>query len=143
MPGRLSLVALLAGASLAAQSVSTDTFVRDVNAFLGKEMAAHIADIHNLNPPQEKVAGALTTGEYSWGTFLRAAAVTGERNIAGRDLPKLQITSTLLNAAVVPTALERVGNVSQDKIQPTDPNTKAPFPGRLIPLTRFDPTALT
>ena len=53
-----------------------------------------------------------------------------------------QITSTLLNSAVVPTALERVGNFSQSKVAPTDPNTKLAFPGGLIPLNRFDPTAL-
>jgi hypothetical protein len=53
-----------------------------------------------------------------------------------------QITSTLLNTAVVPTALERTGNFSQSKIQPTDPTTKAAFPGGIVPLTRFDPTAL-
>ncbi len=53
-----------------------------------------------------------------------------------------QITSTLLNTAVVPTPLERMGNFSQDKIQPTDPTTKKPFQGGIIPLTDFDPTAL-
>jgi len=53
-----------------------------------------------------------------------------------------QITSTLLNTAVVPTPLERSGNFSQDKTQPIDPITKLPFPGGIIPINRFDPTAL-
>ena len=53
-----------------------------------------------------------------------------------------QITSQFLNTAVVPTALERAGNFSQSKPAPTDPNTKAPFPGGIIPVSRFDPTAL-
>jgi len=51
-----------------------------------------------------------------------------------------QVTSTLLNTAVVPTALERMGDFSQSKVQPVDPTTKAPYPGGKIPA--FDPTAL-
>src|SRR4029077_19062750 len=43
-----------------------------------------------------------------------------------------QITSTLLNNAVVLTALERAGNFSQSKVVPTDPSTKLPFPNALI-----------
>ncbi|HUI56791.1 MAG TPA: carboxypeptidase regulatory-like domain-containing protein [Bryobacteraceae bacterium] len=50
-----------------------------------------------------------------------------------------QITSTLLNTAVVPTALERTGDFSQSKVQPIDPTTKAPYPGGKIP--SLDPTA--
>ena len=47
-----------------------------------------------------------------------------------------------LNSAVVPTALERSGNFSQDKTKPNDPlNGNAPFPGGIIPANRFDPVA--
>jgi hypothetical protein len=53
-----------------------------------------------------------------------------------------QVTSTLLNTAVVPTSLERSGNFSQSKVTPNDPQTSKPFPGGIIPTTRFDPTAL-
>ncbi len=54
-----------------------------------------------------------------------------------------QITSSFLNSAVVPTALERKGDFSQSKIAPKDPNNgNAPFPGAVIPTTRLDPTAL-
>ena len=53
-----------------------------------------------------------------------------------------QVTSTLLNTAVVPTALERTGDFSQSKTAPTDPTTKALFPNGKIPISRFDPTAL-
>ena len=53
-----------------------------------------------------------------------------------------QITSSFLNSAVVPTALERAGNFSQSKVQPKDPNNNnAPFPGGIIPTNRLDPTA--
>jgi len=48
-------------------------------------MAAHVAAIKTL--PQERVVTALTTGEYSWGTFLRStavcAALSGEKNHRG------------------------------------------------------------
>ncbi|HWR15350.1 MAG TPA: carboxypeptidase regulatory-like domain-containing protein [Terriglobales bacterium] len=55
-----------------------------------------------------------------------------------------QTTSTFLNGAVVPTALERTGDFSQSKTKPTDPATGATFvcngvsgvicPGRLDPV---------
>ncbi len=56
-----------------------------------------------------------------------------------------QVTSTVLNTAVVPTALERQGNFSQSAVIPIDPTTGAPFnykgvPG-WIPPSRLDPTA--
>jgi hypothetical protein len=53
-----------------------------------------------------------------------------------------QITSSFLNTAIVPTALERTGDFSQSKVLPIDPLTSAPFPGGVIPKTRLDPTAL-
>src|SRR6266436_842946 len=72
--------------------VSTEQFSKDVTQFLGREIGAHIADIKSLDPPQERVVGALTVGEFSWGTFLRAvasySALSGERTLAGRDLAK-------------------------------------------------------
>jgi hypothetical protein len=57
-----------------------------------------------------------------------------------------QVTSTVLNTAVLPTALERQGNFSQSSIIPYDPTTGKVFdynntPG-WIPPTRLDPTAL-
>ncbi|MEI9812546.1 MAG: carboxypeptidase regulatory-like domain-containing protein [Acidobacteriota bacterium] len=53
-----------------------------------------------------------------------------------------QISSTLLNTAVVPTAAERLGDFSQSRVIPMDPQTRQAFDGGRIPLTRFDPTAL-
>lgn len=74
-------------------AVSTEQFSKQVRDFLGREIAAHVADIHSLDPPQERVVGALTTGEFSWGTFMRTLAIysalSGERRIAGRDVPQL------------------------------------------------------
>src|SRR5262245_3045265 len=73
--------------------VESQKFSAEVTSFLGKELAAHVAGIHSLDPPPERVEGALTTGEFSWGTFLRALAsyseLSGERSLAGRDLPQM------------------------------------------------------
>jgi len=47
------------------------------------------------------------------------------------------------NNAVVPTALERAGDFSQSARKPNDPLTGLPFPGNIIPASRFDPAAKT
>src|SRR5258708_1127323 len=54
--------------------VSTDQFSGDVTEFLGKELSAHLADVKTPGVPQDRVIGALTLGEFSWGTFARALA---------------------------------------------------------------------
>jgi hypothetical protein len=73
-------------------TVQTAHLHTEVNAFLARELAAHVADIKTIEPPPDRVVGALTTGEFSWGTFMRAVAAyadsTGQRELAGRDLPK-------------------------------------------------------
>ena len=53
-----------------------------------------------------------------------------------------QITTTFVNAAVVPTANERVGIFAQTAKLPVDPLNSSPFPGNALPASRFDPTAL-
>ncbi|HEY3838024.1 MAG TPA: carboxypeptidase regulatory-like domain-containing protein, partial [Bryobacteraceae bacterium] len=53
-----------------------------------------------------------------------------------------QITSQFENAAVVPTPLERSGNFTATAKKPVDPLTGNPFPGDIVPVSRFDPTAL-
>ena len=77
----------------AEQEVSTAELDREIREFLGREMAAHVADIKTLDPPQERVVNALTAGEFSWGTFMRALAaysdLSGAQAIAGRDIPAL------------------------------------------------------
>jgi hypothetical protein len=74
------------------RAVMTPSLRDEVNDFLGKELAAHLADIKTLDPPPNRVVGALTVGEFSWGTFMRALAAyaetTGQRELAGRDLAK-------------------------------------------------------
>ncbi len=75
-----------------ANTVSTASFRDEVNTFLGRELAVHLSAIKSLDPPPDQVLGVPTTGEYSWGTFMRALAAyadtTGNRELAGRDLSK-------------------------------------------------------
>ena len=77
---------------LSANTVSTASFRDEVNTFLGKELAAHLAAIKSLDPPPDRILGVPTTGEYSWGTFMRSLAAyadtTGNRELAGRDIAK-------------------------------------------------------
>jgi len=91
---RRALAALVAWGCAAACGAETTAALRDeVRGFLGREIAAHVAAIGSLDPPPERVHGALTTGEFSWGTFQRAAAAwaeaSGETALGGRDLAQL------------------------------------------------------
>src|SRR5215467_3017430 len=75
-----------------ANTVATADLRNEVNTFLGKELAAHLAAIKSLDPPPDRILGVPTTGEYSWGTFMRSLAAyaetTGNRELAGRDLAR-------------------------------------------------------
>jgi hypothetical protein len=77
----------------AASEIRTADLDREIREFLARELTAHVADIKSLDPPQDLVVGALTTGEFSWGTFMRVLAAYSElahtRTIAGRDIPEL------------------------------------------------------
>ena len=72
--------------------VSTATVRDEVNEFLNKELAAHLGAITTLDPVPDRVLGVPTTGEFSWGTFMRSLAAysdtTGKRELAGKDLVK-------------------------------------------------------
>ena len=85
-------VPLLLNAQVRANTVATSTLRDDVNTFLGKELAVHLSAIKSLDPPPDRVLGVPTTGEFSWGTFMRSLAAysesTGQRELAGRDLAK-------------------------------------------------------
>ena len=91
---RAICVVLLSTLTVTAQAntESTAKLREDVNTFLGKELAVHLSAINSLEPPPERVLGVPTTGEFSWGTFMRALAAyaesTGQRELAGRDLAK-------------------------------------------------------
>lgn len=88
----ISIICVSACVAAQARTVTTATLRDEVNTFLGKELAAHLAAIKSLDPPPDRILGVPTTGEYSWGTFMRSLAAyaetTGNRELAGRDLAK-------------------------------------------------------
>ena len=88
-----SLLAPPAGvAAKEAATVDAAALGGEVKTFLGAELSAHLADIRSLDPPPERVLGAGSSGEYTWGTWARALAayaeLSGERTLAGRDLAR-------------------------------------------------------
>ena len=65
----------------------------EIDRFLLREATAHFAAIPTLDPPPDRVLGAQTVGEFSWGTFMRAlaadrAACRRRRRLADRDVPQ-------------------------------------------------------
>jgi len=79
-----------ATADSASMMINTADLDQDVRQFLSREIAAHVTDINSLDPPPDRVVGALTTGEFSWGTFTRTLAAysdfAGTQTLAGRDV---------------------------------------------------------
>jgi hypothetical protein len=75
---------------VSAPSISASDLNNQIRDFLDREFAAHVGDINNLDPPQDRVVGALTTGEFSWGTFMRALAAYSElsdkKTVVGHDV---------------------------------------------------------
>jgi hypothetical protein len=73
-------------------TVKTSDLDAEVTNFFSKELAAHLADIKSYNPPPDKVLGAGSSGEYTWGTFMSAlgsyAELSGTRTSAERELAR-------------------------------------------------------
>jgi hypothetical protein len=73
-------------------SVTTSALDREVRDFLARELTAHLQPIRSLDPAPDRVNGALTTGEYTWGTFMRSLAayaeLSGADDLAERDLAR-------------------------------------------------------
>ncbi len=69
--------------------ISTAALKSEIRDFLAKEVAVHFGDIKSLNPPPDRVNGSITTGEYTWGSFMRVVAaqseIGGSQVIAGKD----------------------------------------------------------
>src|SRR3954462_7552369 len=101
------LLALLLTPALAAaaapEKVTSQQFVGDVTQFLEKEMAAHVAAVQSLDPPQPTVLGVPTKGDFTWGSLMRAladvAALSNRRTLGGRDVPQLLGKLGLIEAA--------------------------------------------
>jgi hypothetical protein len=73
--------------------IQTAELDRQIRDFLQREVTAHVADIKTLDPPPDRVVGVLTTGEFSWGTFMRTlgaySELAGAKTIAGHDVPQM------------------------------------------------------
>src|SRR5258708_7959802 len=76
-----------------APQIQTSTLKQQIRDFLQREVGAHVADIRTLDPPPDRVVGALTAGEFSWGTFMRTLGAysefAGTRTIANHDVPQM------------------------------------------------------
>jgi hypothetical protein len=83
----------LAQTSANATQIQTSELDQQIRALLRREVTAHVSDIKSLSPPPDRVVGALTTGEFSWGTFMRTLGAysefTGTKTIAGHDVPQM------------------------------------------------------
>jgi hypothetical protein len=76
--------------SAAPARITTANLDKEIREFIDRQVAAHVQDIKSLDPPPDRVVGALATGEFSWGTFMRTLAAYSElaktRTVAGRDV---------------------------------------------------------
>jgi hypothetical protein len=87
----IALLAIaLAATTAAAQSIQTKALQADVDGFFDREVASHFLQIPVSGPLPERVHGALTAGEFTWGTFVRALAAyadtRGTHMVGGRDV---------------------------------------------------------
>lgn len=84
-----SAVQLPAQTNTKDSTVSTSALKAEVRDFMAKEVAVHFAEIKTLSPPPERVNGSITTGDFTWGSFMRVVAaqseIGGSNKIAGRD----------------------------------------------------------
>ena len=73
-------------------AVDARALTTEIDQFLAREAAVHFAAIPTLDPPPDRVLGARTVGEFSWGTFMRALAVVAQHGntptLANRDVPQ-------------------------------------------------------
>lgn len=83
-------------------AISTESLKSEVRDFTAREIAAHFGEIKSLNPPPERVFGALTVGEFSWGSFARALAAQADigknQIIAGKDTARAIAEMGLIEA---------------------------------------------
>jgi hypothetical protein len=76
-----------------AQNVATNGLNKEIKDFFAREVAVHFGEIKSLNPPPDKINGSITTGEFTWGSFMRVVAaqseVSGSSKIGGRETARL------------------------------------------------------
>src|SRR3984893_621510 len=78
--------------SSAPASIETSSLDKEVNDFFTQEMSAHLNEIKSYDPAPDKIFGAGTTGEYTWGTFMNSvgayAALTERSKLGDHDLAR-------------------------------------------------------
>jgi hypothetical protein len=81
-----------APSSLPPASIQTSSFDKEVTDFFTLEMTAHLNEIKSYDPAPDKVFGAGTTGEYTWGSFMNSvgayAALTERSKLGDHDLAR-------------------------------------------------------
>lgn len=89
---QLGSFGLVSVAARSAAPVKTTALRDEVTEFLTRELSAHLSAIKSYNPPPVKVFNASATGQFTWGTFMRAlgsyAELAGKRTLAERDLAR-------------------------------------------------------
>jgi hypothetical protein len=72
--------------------IQTSSFDKEVTDFFTLEMTAHLNEIKSYDPAPDKVFGAGTTGEYTWGSFMNSvgayAALTERSKLGDHDLAR-------------------------------------------------------
>ncbi|HEV7645871.1 MAG TPA: hypothetical protein VGO50_18165 [Pyrinomonadaceae bacterium] len=111
------------------KNISTASIKKETEEFLEKEVGAHFADIKTLHPPPERVLGALTVGEFSWGSFMRALAaqadIGGNRTIAGKDTARAIAEMGLIEAGAGGKAFSQLYSTLALRHYGTDLNKNA------------------
>jgi hypothetical protein len=73
-------------------TIETSSFDKEVTEFFTREMTAHLDEIKSYDPPPDKIFGAGTTGEYTWGSFANSvgafAALTERTRLGEHDLAR-------------------------------------------------------
>ena len=80
--------------------IDRETLSAEINQFLAEQIAAHVRAIPSLDPKPDRVLGAGATGEYTWGTFMRAlgayAEMSRQTSLGGRNLAEFAAQIGLL-----------------------------------------------
>jgi hypothetical protein len=78
--------------SSAPATIETSSFDKEVTDFFTREMTAHLNEIKSYDPAPDRVFGAGTTGEYTWGSFMNSvgayAALTERSKLGDHDLAR-------------------------------------------------------
>ena len=89
----VAMLATSSAASPAGEMVTREALRAELNQFLKQELASHLGQIASLQPPPTQIHGAGATGDFTWGTFMRAVGayfeMTSQPLLGGHDLAAL------------------------------------------------------